>query len=102
MANKISEEYLKKVRFAIRRNANDKVDEELRDIIEECQEDMISKGVSVKVATDESNKRVLGCQRAFARWRFGINGDDVLRNREDYWLLVDELRKNQIEITEEI
>ena len=90
----ISDEYLKKIRFAVRRNANSQIDEELKDIIEQCRDDMIAKGVVEDVAMDESDRRVLGCQRAFARWQFGINGDDAERNREDYRLMVDELRKN--------
>ena len=93
MAN-ISEEYLKKVRFAVRRNASEQVDSELKDIIEQCREDLIRVGVPKEVANNEENKLVLGCQRAFARWQFGINGDDAERNREDYRLMADELRKN--------
>lgn len=92
----ISDEYLGKVRFAVRRNSNAKIDEELKDIIEQCRMDLISKGVAEDVANNETDKRVLGCQRAFARWQFGINGDDAVRNREDYYLLADELRKNPI------
>ncbi len=93
MAN-ISEEYLGKVRFAVRRNSSKQVDSELKDIIEQCREDLIRIGVPEKVANNEENKLVLGCQRAFARWQFGINGDDAERNREDYRLMADELRKN--------
>lgn len=93
----ISDEYLAKIRFAVRRNSNATVDNELKDIIEQCRMDMIQKGVEKNVAEDESNKLVLGCQRAFARWQFGINGDDALKNREDYRLMLDELRKNQFE-----
>lgn len=92
---KISDEYLEKVRFAVRRNSSEKVDRELMDIIVQCREDMIQKGVSEKIAIDEENRMVLGCQRAFARWQFGISGDDALRNRDDYRLMLDELRKNQ-------
>lgn len=93
MAN-ISEEYLKKIRFAVRRNSSEQVDSELKDIIEQCREDLIRVGVPKEVANNEENKLVLGCQRAFARWQFGINGDDAERNREDYRLMADELRKN--------
>lgn len=91
---KISDEYLEKVRFAVRRNQNEKIDSELKDIIEQCRLDMIQKGVPENIAVDEANKSVLGCQRAFARWQFGINGDEAVRNREDYRLMLDELRKN--------
>ena len=94
----VSKEYLEKVRFAIRRNANSEVDRELTDIIEHCREDLIRVGVAKDIACDESNKSVLGCQRAFARWQFGIGGDDAERNREDYRLMADELRKS---VTEE-
>ena len=87
----VSEEYLERVRFAIRRNANSEVDRELKDIIEQCREDLIRIGVNKEVACDESNKSVLGCQRAFARWQFGIGGDDAERNREDYRLMADEI-----------
>lgn len=92
----ISDEYLGKVRFAVRRNQSEKIDSELKDIIEQCRLDMILKGVPEKVAVDEKNKAVLGCQRAFARWQFGINGDEAVRNRDDYRIMLDELRKNCI------
>lgn len=89
----VSNVYLDKVRFAIRRSSNQQVDAELTDIIEQCRADLIRMGVSSSIANDEGNKLVLGCQRAFARWQFGINGDDAQRNREDYRLMADELRK---------
>ena len=94
----VSKEYLEKVRFAIRRNANGEVDRELTDIIEQCREDLIRVGVEKDIACDENNKSVLGSQRAFARWQFGILGDDQERNRQDYPLMADELRKS---VTEE-
>ena len=89
----ITDEYLNKIRFAIRRNSNPMVDEELKDIIEQCQADMVRVGVPKEVAIDENDKLVLGCQRAFARWQFGIDGDDAIRNKEDYECMVDGLRK---------
>lgn len=98
----VSETYLDKVRFAVRRNSNEMVDEELKDIIEQCREDLVQMGVDEKVASDENNKLVLGCQRAFARWQFGIGGDDAVRNREDYRLMADELRKMAIDEQEDI
>lgn len=90
----ISQNYLAKVRFAVRRSQNERVDEELIDIIEQCRADLIQIGVPKEVAEDEENKLVLGCQRAFARWQFGIGGDDAERNREDYIIMADQLRKN--------
>lgn len=93
----VSDEYLEKVRFAIRRNSSSKVDSELKDIIEQCREDLIRMGVSKDIANDESNKLVLGCQRAFARWQFGIGGDDAIRNRDDYHNMADDLRKSVFE-----
>ncbi len=90
----VSGKYLEKVRFAVRRNSNARVDGELTDIIEQCRADLIRIGVSPKVAEDEKDLLVLGCQRAFARWQFGIGGDDAERNREDYRIMADELRKN--------
>lgn len=89
----VTQEYLDKVRFAIRRNQNSRVDEELTDIIEQCRADMIRVGVPEEVAEDEKDKLVLGCQRAFARWQFGIGGDDAVRNHDDYEVMVDGLRK---------
>lgn len=91
----VSDEYLSKVRFAIRRNSSDEVNQELTDIIEQCRADLIRMGVKKDTANDESNKLVLGCQRAFARWQFGIGGDDAERNRDDYRVMADELRKSQ-------
>ena len=91
----VSEKYLDKVRFGVRRNSNTKVNEELTDIIEQCRADLIRMGVSPAVAEDEEDYLVLGCQRAFARWQFGIGGDDADLNREDYRIMADELRKSR-------
>ena len=91
----VSNEYLAKVRFAIRRNSSEEVNSELTDIIEQCRADLIRMGVKQETAEDEDNKLVLGCQRAFARWQFGIGGDDAVRNRDDYRVMADELRKSQ-------
>lgn len=90
----VSETYLEKVRFAVRRNSSKQINEELTDIVEQCRADLIRMGVAKSVAEDEENTLVLGCQRAFARWQFGINGDDAERNREDYKLMANDLRKS--------
>lgn len=90
----IGDDYLAKIRFAVRRSQSSNSDAELKDIIEECRADMTRVGISETVANDEKNKLVLGCQRAFARWKFGISGDDAVRNREDYFYALDNLRKN--------
>ena len=91
----VSSEYLDKVRYGVRRNASTAVNSELTDIIEQCRADLIRMGVATETAEDESNPLVLGCQRAFARWQFGINGDEAERNREDYFRMANELRKAQ-------
>lgn len=98
----VSEEYLAKVRFAVRRNSSKQINEELNDIVEQCREDLIRMGVAKSVAESEENKLVLGCQRAYARWQFGINGDDVKRNREDYQSMANDLRKSVLPEEEEI
>ena len=36
---------------------------------------------------------VLGCVRAYARWQFGIDGDNAERNHEEYIEMADNLRK---------
>ena len=90
----VSAEYLDKIRFAVRRTTGTQVDAELTDIIEQCRADLIRIGISKATAEDETNSLVLGCVRCYARWQFGINGDDADRNRDDYLLLADNLRKN--------
>ena len=90
----VSEAYLKKIKFAVRTVSTDEnVIQEITDIIEECRADMVNKGVSAALATDENNPSVLGCVRSFARSRFGIDAEDISINMEDYRLQVDELRK---------
>ena len=94
----VSSEYLGKIRFAVRRVSGTQVDAELTDIILQCRADLIRMGVQETTAEDENNELVLGCCRCFARWQFGINGDDAERNRDDYMVLADNLRKSQSEV----
>lgn len=90
----VSDEYLAKIRFAVRRSTGNKdVDTELTDIIEQARADMIRKGVSETVANDESDAMVLGAVRSFARWRFGIGGDDADTNHAAYDIDTEQLRK---------
>lgn len=86
--------YLEKIKFAVRTVSTDeRVIQEITDIIEECRADMINKGVDEAIANDESNMSTLGCVRSFARSRFGIDANDIQVNMNDYRLQVDELRK---------
>jgi len=84
----VSDDYLAKIRRAIRRSSGE-LDTEIVDVIEECRLDLISLGVSKEKANDESDSLILGAVRSFARWKFGV--DDA--SREDYMLQRDELRK---------
>lgn len=90
----VSYEYLTSVRFAIRRTAGTQVDAELTDIIQQCRADLVRMGVASETAADESNELVLGCVRCFARWQFGIDGDNADRNHSDYQEQADNLRKS--------
>ncbi|MBE6721927.1 MAG: hypothetical protein E7572_05510 [Ruminococcaceae bacterium] len=89
----VTPEYLDKVRFAVRRSSGTHVDAELTDIVQQCRADLERLGVAEAVAEDEANPLILGAVRCFARWQFGINGDDADRNREDYLLMADGIRK---------
>ncbi len=91
----VSENYLYKVRFAVRTVSNDSnVLQELTDIIEECRAHMVTvAGVKKDVAEDENNYLVLGCVRSFARAKFSEDLDEKEKNMDDYRLQVDELRK---------
>lgn len=90
----VSDNYLDKVRFAVRRaSKNEMVDGELTDLIQQCRENLVDIGVERQVAEDEDDVRVLGCVRCYARWQFGIGGDDAARNRDDYLLMADTLRR---------
>ena len=90
----VSENYLYKVRFAVRTVSTDSnVLRELTDIIEECRAHMVTVGVKKDVAYDEDNPLTLGCVRSFARAKFSIDKDDIATNMADYRLQVDELRK---------
>lgn len=98
----ISEEYLNKIKFAVRTVSTDpNVLQEIRDIIEECRADMVNKGVAAVVACDETNYSVLGCVRSFTRAKFGIDPNDIQVNMADYRLQVDELRKAVISTDED-
>lgn len=90
----VSDNYLYKVRFAVRTVSNDSnVLTELTDIIEECRAHMIAVGVKKDTAEDEENPLVLGCVRSFARAKFSEDLEEKSANMADYRLQVDELRK---------
>ncbi len=89
----VSDEYLAKMRRAVRRGDNPEVNEELKDIIEECRLDLSTVGVLKEKADDEADPLILGAVRCFVRWKFGLSNDDAAANREDYMQLRDEIRK---------
>ena len=89
----VSEEYLAKLRRAVRRGVNSEVDAELMDIIEECRWDLVTLGVLMEKVYDEEDPLILGAVRCFVRWKFGISNEDAAANREDYMQLRDEIRK---------
>lgn len=97
----VSADYLAKIRRAVRRNQSDDVDAELRDIIQECRQDLIQLGVLESKVNDESDSLILGAVRCFARWKFGLSNEDAEKNREDYMQLRDELRR-RVDYTEEV
>lgn len=89
----VSCNYLAKIRRAVRRNTSTDVDAELTDIIEECRLDLQQLGVLKTKAEDETDSLILGAVRSFARWKFGLSNEDAGKNREDYMLQRDELRR---------
>ncbi len=89
----VSCNYLAKIRRAVRRNTSTDVDTELTDIIEECRLDLQQLGVLKAKTEDESDSLILGAVRSFARWKFGLSNEDADKNREDYMLQRDELRR---------
>jgi hypothetical protein len=97
----VSCNYLAKIRRAVRRNTSTDVDTELTDIIEECRLDLQQLGVLKAKAEDETDSLILGAVRSFARWKFGLSNEDADKNREDYMLQRDELRRRTDYTTEE-
>lgn len=89
----VSQNYLNKIRRAVRRLPDTDIDEELIDIIEECREDLQSIGVLASKTNDETDKLILGAVRCFARWKFGSASDDGMANQNDYMALRGELNK---------
>lgn len=89
-----SDEYLAKIRFAVRRNENTLMDAELMDVIDQCRADLVRMGVPSDLATNEENPLVLGCVRAFARWQTGGGGAEPEKSREDYRLMANDLRNS--------
>ena len=89
----IDESFLAKIRRAVRRSASTDVDAELTDIIAECRLDLQKIGVTPAKAADETDALILGAVRSFARWKFGLSNEDADKNREDYMLQRDELRR---------
>lgn len=91
----VSTNYLAKIRRSVRRNENTETDAELIDIIEECRRDLETVGVTSEKTTDETDSLILGAVRCFARWKFGLSNEDADKNREDYFMLRDELRRKR-------
>lgn len=91
----VSELYLEKIRRSVRRNPSTDVDEELTDIIEECRLDLRTVGVIQTKAEDETDSLILGAVRCFARWKFGLSNEDAEANRNDYFMLKDEIRRKR-------
>jgi len=89
----LSSEYLKKIRLAVRRAPDADTDAELTDIILECRQDLYCLGVLKEKVNDETDSLILGAVRSFARWKFGLSNEDAQRNREDYLLQRDEMRR---------
>ena len=88
--------YLTKVRYSVRHNSgNATLDTELTDIIEECRLDLQKVGVISSKTTDETDYLILGAVRCYVRWKFGLSNDDSEANREDYYMLRDELRRSR-------
>lgn len=97
----VSAAYLTKIRRAVRRNTSTDVDAELTDIIEECRLDLKQLGVRLDAVTDETDGLILGAVRSFARWKFGLSNEDADKNRDDYMMMRDELRRRS-DYTEEV
>lgn len=94
--------YLTKVRRGVRRVASTDVDADLTDIIEECRLDLQQLGVLKAKTDDETDSLILGAVRSFARWKFGLSNDDAEKNRDDYLMQRDELRRRVGYTTEEV
>lgn len=86
----VSQNYLTKLRRAVRRKADVDIDAELMDIIDECRLDL--KRVGITKAYDETDSLILGAVRCYVRWKFGLNSEDAERNRQGYEQLKDDLR----------
>lgn len=96
MDHTVTDDYLNKARFTLRRSPGDEaVDGEITDLINQCRMDLVRMGVDEDTAIDESNELVFGCIRSFLRWQFGIDGIDADRNHAEYLELADNLRKSQ-------
>lgn len=89
----VTADYLAKIRRGVRITQDDDFDEELKDIIEECRQDLVQLGVIEEKANDESDPVILGLIRCFARWKFPIDEKAAELNRGDYMILRDEIRR---------
>lgn len=87
----VTNEYLEKVRFGLRRNQGTDIDSEITDVIEQCRAALVLAGVQKTAAEDETNKLVLGAVRCYARWQTGSSEDPDL-DRQDYERLASDLR----------
>ncbi|GHV27588.1 hypothetical protein FACS18948_5210 [Clostridia bacterium] len=87
--------YLNRVRRSVRVGGNADIDEEITEMIEECRADLQSVGVSRDKTRDETDSLILGAVRCFVRWKFGVNNDEAERNRDDYQILKEDLRKKR-------
>lgn len=98
----VTENYLAKVRLAVRESSESGIDEELIDLIEECRLDLQRVGVLENKTNDEMDRLMLGAVRCFVRWKYGPNERDMALNREDYFTLRDEIRRTADYVAEVI
>ena len=90
----VSEAYLRKARFAIRKApGNPDADEEIVSLIEECRADLRTKGVPDRRVLSEEDPLILGAVRCYLRWHFPLSTEDAPSNRADYLDMAETLRK---------
>jgi hypothetical protein len=89
----VSEDYLARLRRALRVEASVDVDEEIIELVEECRLDLQQLGVLQTKTDDETDGLILGAVRCFCRWKFGLSNPDADRMQGEYMQVRDELRR---------
>jgi hypothetical protein len=95
MTNNISEQYILKIRTALR-ISHVYLDEEIVDLIEEARADLVLAGLVPEKVYDESDPNIRNAVRTYCKAKSGLDNPDAEKYAESY-----EAIKRHLQLTNE-